>query len=393
MTRESRWSLVVAVAAGVTAAVVVLVAGSPHDALLTGAVLIPCGVASVLAGIAIARSGRRLASVRRHLALGGAIAVGQLLVVVALFAALMQVRGHDAAMIALAVVYAGLVAVLATRLVARAVLGDIASLRAALHAVGEGERAPDLPADGRDELAGLADEVRAMARRLEVEEVARRQLIAAVSHDLRTPITSLQLLAEAVDDEIVDPGTRREYLSRLRTHLRALSGLIDDLFELSRIESGDIRWTLERVALGELVHETVDAMRPQADARSVAVRAEVPSGLLAAADPERLQRVLFNLIQNAIRHTPADGSVVVRASAGPDGPEVAVVDTGEGIPAAERALVFDAFYRAGHDASRGDDGAGLGLAIARAIVEAHGGQIWLEDATAGAHVRFSLRSA
>jgi len=104
-----------------------------------------------------------------------------------------------------------------------------------------------------------------------------------------------------------------------------------------------------------------------------------------------VQRVLFNLIQNAIRHTPADGSVTVRARAAGSGVEVEVADSGEGIPAADGERVFEAFYRG--DAARGEDGAGLGLAISRAIVEAHGGKIWLEDGSPGTRVHFTLKSA
>lgn len=222
-------------------------------------------------------------------------------------------------------------------------------------------------------------------------EKARRHLVAAVSHDLRTPITSLRLLAEAVDDRVVDGELRREYVRRMRTHISALSGLIDDLFELSRLEAGDISWSLESVPLGELVSETVAAMRVHAELKRVVVRAEVPLELDAArANPEKLQRVLFNLIQNAIRHTPADGSVVVRAEPVADSIEIEVSDTGDGIAADERDLVFGAFYRGGVDAARSKGGAGLGLAVSRAIVEAHGGRIWLPDCTGGTRVRFSV---
>ena len=240
-----------------------------------------------------------------------------------------------------------------------------------------------------------------MIARLRVEEAARdqadaarRDLVAAVSHDLRTPITSLRLLADAVGDDIVDGDVRRGYLRRMSTHIDALSALIDDLFELSRLEAGDIRWSLEQVPLDELVGETVAAMRVQAEAKGVAVMAEVPDALCAArANPEKLQRVLFNLIQNAIRHTPADGSVVVRAEPMADRIEVEVADTGDGIAPEQREHVFTAFYRGGADAARTGGGAGLGLAVSRAIVEAHGGQIWLADATVGTRVRFSLPSA
>ena len=222
-------------------------------------------------------------------------------------------------------------------------------------------------------------------------ERMRRDLVAAVSHDLRTPITSLRLLTEAIADDVVDEPTRRSYLAQMGTHVNALSALIDDLFELSRLEAGDIAWSLEQVRLDELVGETVDAMRVQADARNVRVSAELPAGLESArADPEKLQRVLFNLIQNAIRHTPADGTVVVRAESAGDEVEIEVADSGAGIAAPERERVFEPFFRGGAQAARPADGAGLGLAISRAIVEAHGGRIWLEDAPRGTRVRFSL---
>jgi signal transduction histidine kinase len=135
-------------------------------------------------------------------------------------------------------------------------------------------------------------------------------------------------------------------------------------------------------------------MRVQAEAKVVAVMAEVPETLKPAqANPEKLQRVLFNLIQNAIRHTPADGSVVVRAESVASGIEFEVADTGDGIAPEERERVFNAFYRGGADAARTSPGAGLGLAVSRAIVEAHGGRIWLAEAAVGTRVRFSLPAA
>jgi signal transduction histidine kinase len=311
----------------------------------------------------------------------------------------MVASGEDALFTALLAVYAGVLGVWAARTMARRMLGDLDELRRGLRAIGAGERDVHIATQGSDELAVLARDIEAVATRLGEEErarvgaeSARRDLIAAVSHDLRTPITSLRLLAEALDDDLVDAPTRREYVARIGTHVRALGSLIDDLFELSRLEAGDIQWTIEHVPLADLVLETVDAMRPQAEARSVSVRADLPPGLDAArANPEQIQRVLFNLIQNAIRHTPADGSVTVRAEAIPSGAvEIEVADTGEGIDTADRERVFDAFVQGSARAARSDGSAGLGLAIARAIVEAHGGRIWLEDAPVGTRVRFSL---
>ncbi len=223
--------------------------------------------------------------------------------------------------------------------------------------------------------------------RRQVEE-ARRGLVAAASHDLRTPLASLRLLVEAIDDGIAGED-RDRYLAEIRTHVAVLSDLIDDLFELSRIEAGDISWTMRQVELGDLIGDTVAAFRTSAEERGVHLAAELPAEkVIAEADAEKVQRVLFNLIQNAIRHTPADGSVTVRAKGGPGGVEVEVADSGEGIPAGEDERVFEAFYRG--DSARSEDGAGLGLAISRAIVEAHGGRIWLEDGHPGTKVRFTL---
>jgi signal transduction histidine kinase len=236
--------------------------------------------------------------------------------------------------------------------------------------------------------AGLAVRQTMEERMQRQVEEARRGLVAAASHDLRTPLASLRLLVEAIDDGIAGED-RDRYLAEIGTHVAVLSDLIDDLFELSRIEAGDISWTLRQVELGELIGDTVAAFRTSAEERGVHLAAELPTEkVLAEADAEKVQRVLFNLIQNAIRHTPADGSVTVRAKGGPGGVEVEVADSGEGIPVEESERVFETFYRG--EGSRNEDGAGLGLAISRAIVEAHGGRIWLEDAHPGTRVKFTL---
>src|SRR3954447_18713232 len=156
---------------------------------------------------------------------------------------------------------------------------------------------------------------------------------------------------------------------------------------------------MSRIDLDELVEETLAAMRPSAEAGGIPVLAEIdPSLVPAHANPERIQRVLFNLIQNAIRHTPTDGSVTVRAERAGTSVEVEVADTGAGIATTDRDRVFEAFQQGADRAARTDGSAGLGLAISRAIVEAHGGRIWVVDDGAagsgtGARVRFSLPTA
>jgi signal transduction histidine kinase len=350
------------------------------------------------AGGPVARLRSSAGSLSRQFAIAVGLAVAPVLIALVIFGWLMVISGDAVAEIAAIVVAAGAVAIAGARLFARQITADVAAIRGGLDAVARGEREITIETAARDELRALADSANAMIAQLAAEERARtqsenarRDLVAAVSHDLRTPITSLQLLTEAIGDDIVDGEHRRAYVDRMGTHIGALSSLIDDLFELSRLEAGDITWSLHQVELHELVEETIEAMRVQADAKGVQVTATVPGDVIVArANPEKLQRVLFNLIQNAIRHTPADGSVVVRAEPSPGGVEIEVADTGSGIAVDDRPRVFTAFYRGGPDAARGSEGAGLGLAVSRAIVEAHGGRIWLADSTQGTRVRFSL---
>lgn len=382
--------------AGLAAAVVAALAalGYGLSAGITSLlILIPLGVATVLATHAIVAARARIGGLRRQFAVLAAVAAAQLAIAVGVFVQLMFVSGHDAFFTVLVAAYTGVLGLWAGRLLGRRALADVDAVRTTLEAVRHGRRDVSAGLAGRDELARLGADVDAMVSTLASEERARRNLIAAVSHDLRTPLTSLRLLVDALDDDLVtDPAMRREYLGRISTNVHALSALIDDLFELSRLESGEIRWEMERVMLDELVEETIDAMRPHADACAVVVYAELAPRLAAAeANPEQIQRVLFNLIQNAIRHTPADGSVVVRAVAAREGAiEIEVADSGPGIAGDERAHVFEPFFRGGDQTARTDGGAGLGLAISRAIVEAHGGRIWLADAEQGTCVRFRL---
>lgn len=381
-----------ALAAALAAAVAGAAYGSPAG-VTTMLILVPLGCATVFAAHAILGARSRIGGLRRQFALLAAVATAQLAIAVGVFVQLMFVSGHDAFFTVLVAAFTGLLALWAGRLLGRRALADVDAVRSTLEAVGHGRRDVRTNLGGQDELARLGADVDAMVSTLAAEERARRGLIASVSHDLRTPLTSLRLLVDAIDDDLVtDPSTRRDYLRRISTNVHALSALIDDLFELSRLESGDIRWTMERVMLDELVQDTIDAMRPHAEAGAVAVHAELAPQLAAAqANPEQIQRVLFNLIQNAIRHTPADGSVVVRAAPASEGAiEIEVADTGPGIGGDERDQVFDPFFQGTARGAGSDGGAGLGLAISRAIIEAHGGRIWLADAKSGTCVRFRL---
>lgn len=390
-------SALVLAAAALLAAAIVAPAHGAGPALVTAALAVGLGAPALIGAHALAAR-RRFGSLRRQFALSAGVTVGVILISVLAASQLMFVSSHDALLVSAIVLAAGLVALRVGDLVAGGVARDVASASAALEAVGRGERDVRLGSAARDEIGALARAADSMAEQLaegerarNAAEGARRQLVAAVSHDLRTPIAALRLLVEAIEDDVVDEATRRRYLATMRTHIDALSAMIDDLFELSRIEAGQIEWSMRQVELSLLVDETVAAMRPEARARRVEVRSELEDQRLSArADPEKIQRVLFNLIRNAIRHTPADGSVTVRAEAGLEAVQIEVADTGDGIPAGDREHIFEPFYRGAREAARDSEGAGLGLAICRAIVETHGGRIWIGPSEQGTTVRFSL---
>jgi signal transduction histidine kinase len=392
-------SLLVLAAAAAIAGAIVAPAHGAGPALVTAALVAGLGAPALVAAHALA-SRRRFTSLRRQFAFSAAVVVGVILIAVLAASQLMFVSEHDALLVSAIVLGAGLVALRVGDLVARGVARDVGTVSTGLEAVGRGERGVRLGSTARDEIGALARSADSMAEQLAegerargASEAARRQLVASVSHDLRTPIASLRLLVEAVDDQIVDESTRRRYLATMQTHIGSLSAMIDDLFELSRIEAGDIEWSMRRVELAVLVDETVAAMRPEARARRVEVRSELDDAPLSArADPEKIQRVLLNLMRNAIRHTPADGSVTVRAEARPEAIQIEVADTGDGILDDDRARVFEPFFRGSGEAARDSQGAGLGLAICRAIVETHGGRIWIGPSEQGTRVRFSLPS-
>jgi signal transduction histidine kinase len=388
-------SALVTIAAGALAAAIIWPVYGSHAALVTASLVAVVSAVGLAGAHWLSRrpSRRRL---RRRFDLVVAVAVGVSLATVLATAELMFVSNHDALMVSAIALAAGVVAIRAAHVASERLVTEVGTIRDELQAIGRGRRDSAVRADAAAELTDLAEAANAMTEQLATEEAhrdaadsARRNLVAAVSHDLRTPMTAMRLMLDAIEDDLVDDDARDRYLATMRTHVAALGGLIDDLFELARIEAGDLEWSVRQVELTEIVDEAVTAMRVEADAKGVAVGTELrPLPRPARADPEKLQRVLFNLIQNAIRHTPADGSVTVRAEPAGEWVEIEVADTGEGIKPADRKRVFDAFARG--DESRPGEGAGLGLAISRAIVEAHGGRIWLADSDVGTRVRFVI---
>ena len=283
-----------------------------------------------------------------------------------------------------------LVAVGAALLVTRSITIPLDRLRAASSALAGGDFTPIAAGAGPDELVEVGLAFDEMARKLEELFDARRQLIAWASHDLRTPLASLQAMLEAVEDGVVPA---EHYLPAMREQVRTLGRLVDDLFELAQIDSGALTLELEQAQVPDLVRTCMRGLEAEARARHVDLYARLDGNLPAVqAAPDQVQRVLQNLLTNALRHTPSDGSVAVRVEQLGREVQVSVEDTGEGLDEEARQRMFDRFWRG--DPARSVRGAGLGLAIARGIVEAHGGRIWAESPPdGGARVSFTLPGA
>jgi len=245
---------------------------------------------------------------------------------------------------------------------------------------------------GQDEVARVAATFNQMAAQLqqaanEQEELEnlRRDLIAWTSHDLRTPLTSIRAMIEALHDGVVeDPQTVQRYYRTIRADIIALNGLIDDLFELAQLEAGGLSMEFGRHSLGDVIVETLETFQALAKQRQVLLVANVGPDV----DPVRLNvakihRVLANLLSNGLRYTPDGGSIWVTAVRTPDGVVVTVRDSGAGFNAVDLPRVFEQFYRGEQARTRAAGGAGLGLAIAQAIVGAHNGRIWAENVPGG----------
>jgi len=325
------------------------------------------------------------ASVRWRFVAIAALAVLVSLVNLGVLTLLMSVSHHDATLVAILLVYsvgAGIAAALALAkawgtAVERLVQGAQALADGDLdRRVGRLGAGPEL-----DTLAATLDETAARLKhslaRERAGEAKRKDLITAVSHDLRNPLASLRAMVEAINDGVVDdPPTLRRYVGEMRRSVESLSLLVDDLFELVQLDAGAIEAESERVRLDDVIRSALATCEPQAREKGLVVETDILDGESFLCSP-RLVRVLQNLLQNAIRHTPADGTVRMQARRGPAGLELVVEDSGEGIAPEALEQVFEPFWRG--DAARSSSGSGLGLALAKRIVESLGGQIRVQS--------------
>jgi signal transduction histidine kinase len=395
--------------AGFTSALAAAVAGG-FDA---GDVARLVGYSSVAAALAGLVAGALLFALRRA-AIGVQAAVAALAAVLAVAIGVawassqMFLMRHDLRVLWVVLISAGTVGVIVALLFGRRVAEASRSVGEMARRLGEEGPASGLGASqGRSgrgaapgELAALAAELGQTSARLaeaqaqaQALERSRRELVAWVSHDLRTPLAGVRAMVEALEDRVVeDPETVARYYATMRREIDRLAGLVNDLFELSRIQSGALALDIESVALDELVGDAVACATIAASAKGIDLRGEVgePSPVVELSTPEMV-RVVRNLLDNAIRHTPPGGVVVITAGLDPGG-EAAVVsvqDACGGIPERELESVFEMAYRGDAARTPGDGGGGLGLAVARGLVEAHHGQITVSNQGPGC--RFTVR--
>jgi signal transduction histidine kinase len=308
----------------------------------------------------------------------------------------MLITDHDRSVTLTVTAIAGLVGLGVSFILGHRLIIASRSLLDAVRRAGESGRflppQKTLPA----ELDELATELSTAYERLEAAhtreralEASRRELVAWVSHDLRTPLAGLRAMAEALEDEVVtDAATVHRYHSQIRAESDRLAAMVDDLFELSRIHAGALRLSRQRVGLGELVSETVAGTEPLARAKGVRLSGMAHDVLPVEVDAAEFGRALRNLVVNAIRHTPEDGGVEIVAGVEHGMACVTVSDACGGIPDEDLPRLFEVAFR-GEAARTPGGGAGLGLAIARGIVEAHAGEIGVSNAGEGC--RFVVR--
>jgi signal transduction histidine kinase len=269
---------------------------------------------------------------------------------------------------------ASLVAILLGLLLTRTVVKPLQVLRDAARRIGSRDLVYRVPVTSDDEVGDLARQFNDMAAALERDENVRRRMMADIAHELRTPLTVIRGQVEALQDGVFE--LTPDNVSPIHDQVLLLSRLVDDLRDLALAEAGRLPLEFGQVDLGELSSRVVASFQPQAQARHISLNinrgAELP---LVQADDQRLKQVLANLLSNALRHTPEGGSISLRLGTEKQKVLVTVSDTGPGIEEKDLPFVFDRFYRGDRSRSRTEGGVGLGLAIARQIVEAHGGEI------------------
>jgi signal transduction histidine kinase len=371
--------VVSSIAAGGSLLVAALVGMNRSDIFHLAAMLGPAVLATVVSA-AVARPLLSSAPVRHRLLALALVAVAVSLANLAVLAALMMLQ-HETLIVAVLVFYSAGAGAGAAWSLARSFSVSIERISETARKLADGDLSARVgTVGGGPELERLAASLDAMASRLEIsiqsEKSAiriRDDLITAVSHDLKTPLSGLRAMVESISDGVVDdPQTLRRYIAEMRRSVESLVVLVDDLFELVKLDARAVEQESRRTTLSDVIAAALAACEAQARDKGLSLETKYDGAEDRLCSP-RLARVVQNLVQNAIRHTPSDGSVRILARRLPGSLEVVVEDSGEGIPDAALEKIFDPFWRG--DAARTTAGSGLGLALSKRIVEALGGEI------------------
>ncbi|MDY7101036.1 MAG: HAMP domain-containing sensor histidine kinase [Actinomycetota bacterium] len=400
-------SIVPTSVAGATAVVVtgaavleMVMQPSATDRFEAVALFAAMGALTVAASRAVSRRGPRWRSLSRTIAVVGLVAVSLIGLAVGVGAWRMFLSVHDLQLVGVVLLVGASLGIVFATSVARCLEVDLAAVRRTADGVSNGDLDARTGVERADEIGAAAAALDEMVGRLAIadaqrrrDDEARRALLAAIGHDLRTPLAALQASIEALQDGLAPEPDR--YLRSMGRDVATLRSMVDDLFLLARIEAGELVTNRQALDLAELADETVDAMASLARRQQVELHLDATGRVPVWGGPEALGRVMRNLVDNAIRHAPAGSRVVVRVTdvgaRDTDCALVEVLDRGPGFDAALLATAFDRFVRADPSRNRDTGGAGLGLAIARGVVEAHGGRIWAE-AGPGGRVCFRLPS-
>jgi signal transduction histidine kinase len=376
----------------------------PGDLMYLAIYLSITSLGSAIFGFLSNRLGwwRRLPRLSYALILGYILAGGLTLFNVWITARLMFINQHDLALGSLLLLFAGGISVAFGFFLSNAITQALEQLTSGAEQISQGDFSTRVQVKGQDEIARLGRSFNTMAERLELAaaaerslDEARRNLVAWASHDLRTPLTSLRVMVDALADGIVsDPETVARYLRQSQAEIDRLSTLIDDLFELAQLDAGRLGLDYEWVNLSDLVSDTLESFAAQAEARQVSLLGAVdPQVDPLWAAPDKLSRILDNLVNNALQHIQSGATIQMQATLEGEHVQVVVSDNGPGILPQDLPHIFERFYRGEPSRTRNGgkrSGAGLGLAIVKGLVEAHGGRIWAESEP-GAGARFYIQ--
>ena len=344
-----------------------------------------------------AESGRR--SIRTKILLAYGVGVGIVIVNIFVTAQLMFLSSHDLSLLILLLVFGSVLSISIGGSIAGRMIQAVRQLAEGAQRVSSGDLRTRVDVVTNDELAELAMSFNVMVENVSKSEAllrraeeSRRDLIAAVSHDLRTPLTAIRAMLEALSDGVVDdPETVRRYHETMRVQVSHLARLIDDLFELSQLDAAPAPFDLSPGDLTAVVRETAETLAMSSAGDGVAIAFDADGPAQAMLDPVRLARVVGNLLENAVRHSPPGSTVHVAVRRSGSLAKVIVEDRGPGISPEDLERIFSRFYRGEKSRSRTHGGAGLGLAIARGIIDVHGGEIRAENRSeGGARFLFSL---